>query len=77
MQHDTFVPEPPIMPLRDCAPEIQAMFGYKAPRRAAAVTRDGRKLMEAHQARKFFDRELEMKRDWIKQIEEGNKARWN
>ena len=36
MQHDTFVPEPPIMPLRDCAPEIQAMFGYKAPRRAAA-----------------------------------------
>ena len=41
MRHDPdFSARHPITPLRDCSPRIQAMFGYKAPKRV--TTRDGR-----------------------------------
>jgi hypothetical protein len=36
------VREPPITPLRDCSPEIQARFANISAKRATAVTRDGR-----------------------------------
>jgi hypothetical protein len=42
MRHDPeFTRRHPVVPLRDCSPHIQRMFGYTS-KRAAAVTRDGR-----------------------------------
>ena len=33
--------------------------------------------MASHEAKKFFDNELAVKRAWISEIEESNKGRWN